>query len=91
MKHFKHSHPQVQLISPCPDMFGTEQLVGQVYDIIQVDTTCGGTSLGEALSPCKFGGDIFCPGRILLDRSPFNIEPQCYSWGGKGVFKFFQE
>ncbi len=55
---------------------------GTRYRIVGVNSSCH----PNTPSKCK---ELGCPGKILLDREPFNKEYECYSWhGGASIFDF---
>ncbi len=61
---------------------------GEVFRIVEIDPSCG--QVGP--NGCgRSGGVNGCPGRVLLDKEPFNRICQCYSWLGKSIFDYIAE
>lgn len=86
MRHFTHpKNPRVVLRRVCPQTYITSDMIGQIYEIVEL-VKCTGKRGG--VEGCIHSGDPNCPGYIRLDRAPFDGEPQCYSWSGKSIFDF---
>lgn len=90
MKHFTHSQSPYGSVRVKDRLYflpdrakGTS---GQVYEIIEINNGCGGKREGR--KGCVRGGDQNCPGRIKLDRPPFDRECECWSYGGESIFEF---
>ncbi len=87
MRHFTHpKNPQVVLKRLSPIGNVTSDMIGQVYEIVEISNICQGKKKGVA--GCSHRGDPNCPGEIRLDRPPFGEAISCYSWSGKSIFDF---
>jgi len=63
---------------------------GEVYEIIEVEA-CSGRRTPWSKARCRSGGDPDCPGKVKLDRPPFNMETNCWCWQDKSIFDFYTD
>lgn len=88
MKQFKHpQYPQATLARvSLPNAVRwykyVKDHIGETFDIVEV-IPC---SFIRESTPCEDNPN--CPGLILLDRPPFNLSYECYSWMGRSIFDF---
>ncbi len=93
MKHFTHPQVRQAMLARCtlPESNRLYNYVrtslGQVFNIVKVEDC----TVKKANSSYKCGSDPNCPGRILLDRPPFNEESRCYCWQDPSIFDFLEE
>ncbi len=93
MRHFTHPQGRQVMLARCSIPEGNRLYnyvrtsLRQVFNIIKVEDC----SAKKASSSFKCAADPNCPGKILLDRPPFNEEPRCYCWQDPSIFDFLEE
>lgn len=92
MRHFKHHGKRVLLArSTLPSHLVLYPKVmanlGQIFNIVAVESC----TVKNANSSTVCGADPKCPGRIRLDRPPFDYETRCYCWNDQSIFDFLEE
>ncbi len=89
MRTFSHPKEYVILARRLRAEDFNEVPLGTVFNIVEIGNCTGKAAKGH--SRCINGGPADCPGRVKLDKPPFDKEGRCYSWGGKSIFDYFVE